>query len=117
MQRRQRDAGGVTLLEGGDARRIVAAEAVAHDGDALAVDLRALEQIVERSGARHLVVEAARHVAHAPHLAHAGPVNAKRVIAAAREFEAAEKDAHLLGVVHAVDHDHGRLGALAGRLH
>ena len=77
----------------------------------------ALEQIVERRGARHLVVEAARHVAHAPHLAHAGAVDAQRVIAAPREFEAAEEDAHLLGVVHAVDHDHGRLGAVAGRLH
>ena len=43
VQRGERDAGGVALLEGGDARGVVAAEAVAHDGDALGVDLRALE--------------------------------------------------------------------------
>ncbi len=68
-------------------------------------------QIIEGRGAGHLVVEAARHVAHAPRLAHAGAVQAERVEAAAGEFEAAEEDAHLLGVVHAVEHDHGRRGA------
>ena len=74
-------------------------------------------QIIERRAARHLVVETARHVAHAARLAHAGAVEAERVIAAPRELEAAEENAHLLGVVHAVDHDHGRRRALHGRLH
>ena len=77
MQRGQRDAGGVALLERGDAGRVVAAEAVAHDGDALGVDVRALGEIIERRRARHLVVVAARHVAHPSHLAHAGTVQCR----------------------------------------
>ena len=83
----------------------------------LAVDVRPLEQIIERRGARHLVVVAARHVAHAPHLAHAGAVEAERVVAAAGELEPAEEDAHLLGIVHAVDHDHGRTRSGLARFH
>ncbi len=83
----------------------------------LAVDLRPRQQIFERRRARHLVVVAARHVAHAAHLAHAGAVEAERVEAAARELEPAEEDAHLLGVVHAVDHDHRRARSRLARFH
>ena len=107
MQRGKRDAGGVAFLEGRDARRVIAAEAVAHDGDALGIDIRALGKEIESGRARHLVVEAARHIAHPARLAHAGTVETERVVAAAGEFEAAEKDAHLLGVVHAIDDDDG----------
>ena len=46
-----------------------------------------------------------------------GPSRQSVLIAAAGEFEAAEEDAHLLGVVHAVEHDHGRRGPVAWRLH
>jgi len=44
---------------------------------------------------------------------HAGAVHAERVEAAAGELQAAEEDAHLLGVVHAVEHHDGGLGACA----
>ena len=46
-----------------------------------------------------------------------GPSRQKRVVSTAGKFEAAEEDAHLLGVIHAVDHDHGRLASRARRLH
>ena len=66
---------------------------------------------------RNLVVVAAVDAAHAQALALAGPVHGERVHAAAGEFEPGEKDAHLLGIVHAVDDDHGRGGARDRRLH
>jgi hypothetical protein len=72
---------------------------------------------IERRGAGHLVVIAARHVAHPPHFAHAGAVHAERVEPPPRELEAAKEDAHLLGVVHAVEHDDGRRRAGGLGLH
>src|SRR5215813_11326853 len=41
MHGAERDRGGVALLEGGNARRVITAEAVAHDRDAFGVNLRA----------------------------------------------------------------------------
>src|SRR5689334_3387931 len=56
VQRRERNPGGIALLERSDARQIISAEAVAHDGDALRIDLGALRQVVEGRAAWHLVV-------------------------------------------------------------
>src|SRR6516165_1781928 len=54
---------GVTFLEGGNARRVIAAEAVAHDRDAFGIDLRAGGDVVVSGGAGDLVVVTAVDVA------------------------------------------------------
>ena len=117
MQRRERDAGGVALLEGGDAARVIATEAVAHDGNALGIDVRALRQPVIGRTARHLVVVAAVDAARPQTLALPRAVERERVHAAPREFEPGKEDAHLLAVVHAVDDHHGRGAARHRSLH
>ena len=46
-----------------------------------------------------------------------GPSRQSVLVAAPREFEAAEEHAHLLRIVHAVEHDDRRLWAVTRRLH
>src|SRR5690606_1066900 len=109
VHRAEGDATGVALLDAGDARGEVAAEAVAHDGDALEIHLRvALLQVVERRGARHLVVRAAGDAVHAQALPLPRAVDREDVHAAARELETGEDDVHLLAVVHAIEDDERR---------
>ena len=118
MQCGQRDACRVALLESGDTGRVIAAEAVTEDGDALGVDVEVLGEMVESRRARHFIVVAARHVTDPSRLAHAGTVQCEGVNAATRKLTAHEKDAHLLGIVHAVyHHDRRRRTAIRGRLH
>ena len=83
----------------------------------LGIHLGAARHVIERGGARNLVIVAAVDAAHAQTFALAGPVHGERMEAPAGEFEPGEKDAHLLGVVHAIDDHHGRGRALNRRLH
>src|SRR5262252_4123804 len=89
--------GGVALLEGGNARRAIAAEAVAHNRDAFGIDLRAGDDVVVSGAAGDLVVVTAMDVAQAQRLGLAGPVDGERVDPALGEIEAGEDHAHLLG--------------------
>src|SRR5215471_8677653 len=63
MHGAERDRRGVAFLEGGNARRVIAAEAVAHDRDAFGIDLRAGDDVVVSGGAGDLVVVTAVDVA------------------------------------------------------
>ena len=118
MHRPERHARGVALLEGGDARRVIAAKAVAHHRDPLWVDVRPRGDIVVGRGTRHLIVVPAVDVAQALGLALAGAVDRERVDAALGEFDAGEDDAHLLAIVHAVEQDDGgRAAGHSWRLH
>src|SRR5262249_16615892 len=56
MHGAERDRGGVAPLEGGNARRVIAAEAVAHHRDAVGIDLRAGGDVVVSGGAGDLVI-------------------------------------------------------------
>src|SRR6185503_3562683 len=92
--------------------------AVTEDDDALGINVRTLGKKVESRGAWYFVIVAARHVADPSRLAHAGAVQCEGVDAATCELPAREKDAHLLGIVHAVqDDDRRRRTAIRGRLH
>ncbi len=108
VHRAKADAGGIALVEGADARRVIAAEAVAHHRDALGIDLRPRGDVVVGRDAGGLVVVACRDIAEPQRLGLAGPVDRERVDAALGEIEPGEDHAHLLGVVHAVEQHHGR---------
>src|SRR5215467_2287432 len=71
----------------------------------------------ESRGARYFVIMAARHVAHSARFARARSVKTECVVAAASEFETAEKHAHLFGIVHSVEHNHGGGRFKSLRLH
>jgi hypothetical protein len=112
------NAGAVALLERDDARCVVAAEAVAHDGNPFRVRLCARRNPVVGCRARHFVVVARADVAQPQRLALARAVDRERMPAARRELEAVEEHAHLLAVVEAVEGDHHRRAPLnARRLH
>jgi hypothetical protein len=91
------------------------AEAVAHDADALRIDLRPRRHVVVGRAARDLVVGAADDLAQPQGLRLAGPVDREGIDAALGEIEPGEDHAHLLGVVHAVEQHHGTLAARSGR--
>src|SRR5215813_7142078 len=90
MHGAERDRGGVALFEGGNAGRVIAAEAVAHDRDAFGVNLRAGGDVVVSRGTGDLVVVTAMDVAAATRPGQAGPVDGERVDAALGEIEAGE---------------------------
>src|SRR5262249_46280917 len=75
MHGAERDRGGVAPLEGGNARRVIAAEAVAHHRDAVGIDLRAGGDVVVSGGAGDLVIVTAVDVAQAQRFGLAGPVD------------------------------------------
>src|SRR6266513_5151152 len=112
VQGTQAHAGGVALFEGGDARRVVAAEAVAHDDDPLGIDIRAARHELVGRGARHFVIVARVDLAKPQRLALPRTVDRERMKSPPRELQAREKDAHLLAVVHAVEEHDGRRTAL-----
>src|ERR1700693_5235824 len=58
VQRAQAHAGGIAALEGGDARRVIAAEAVAHDDHFPRIGVRPLRDELVGGGAGHFVVVA-----------------------------------------------------------
>jgi hypothetical protein len=111
------DSGGIALLERHNAWRMIAAEAVPHDRDALGIDVRAGGGVVIGRGAGHFVVVTTVDVAETQRLGLARPVDGKRVDPALGEVETREDHAHLLGVVHAVEQHDGRTPAAARALH
>src|SRR5258708_34746771 len=118
VQRAQAHAGGVAALEGGDARRVIAAEAVAHDQDFFRIDVRAPRHELVRRRARHFVVVARVDLAQAQRLTLPRPVDRERIDPSPRELQAREEHAPLLAVVHAVEEHHrGRAARGTLRLH
>ena len=112
------NAGGIAMLEGDDARREIAAEAVAHHHDLGRVDVCPRGDVVVSRGAGDFVVGPAVNLAQPQRFALPWPVDRERVDATLRKLEAGEDDAHLLAIVHAVEqHDGRRAAGDAGRLH
>src|SRR5262249_42612819 len=103
--------------EGGNARRVIAAEAVAHHRDAVGIDLRAGGDVVVSGGAGDLVIVTAVDVAQAQRFGLAGPGAGERVDAALGEIQAGADHAHFLGVVHAVEQHDGGAPAAARAAH
>src|SRR5712692_5374734 len=112
VQRAQAHAGGVAALEGGDARCVIAPEAVAHDDYLPRIDIRPVRYELVRRRARHFVIVARVDLAKAQRLALPRPVDHERINPSPRELQAGEEHAHLLAVVHAVEEHHGRRSAL-----
>src|SRR5258708_32925087 len=79
VQGAEAHAGGIAVLEGGDARRVVAAEAVAHDEHFLRIDFRPLRCDLASGCAAHLVVAARVDSPKAPRPALPRPVDRKRI--------------------------------------
>src|SRR5262249_45198525 len=104
-------------FEGGNAGRVIAAEAVAHDRHAFGVNLRAGGDVVVSRGTGDLVVVPAMDVAQPERLGLAGSVDGERVDPALGAIEAGEDHAHSLGVVHAVEEDDGGPPAAARAAH
>ena len=112
------DGGGIAVLEGDDARREIAAEAVAHHRDPGGVDVSARRDVIIGRGAGDLIVGPAVNFAQPQRLALPRPVDGECMDAALGELEAGEDDAHLLAVVHAIEQHHRRRPAGdARRLH
>src|SRR6266568_4716914 len=105
------------LFERRDARRVIAAEAVAHDHDFFRIDVRALRHELVGGRARRLVIVARVDSAKPQRLALPRPVDRERIHPAPRELEAREEHAHLLAVVHAVEEHHRRRAVLDVGLH
>ena len=105
----ERDGAGIALVDAGDARRVIAAEAVAHHHDSLLVGLRQRRHEVERCAARYLVVRPGMDVAQPQRLALPWAIDRQRVDAAPGELEPGEDHAHFLAIIHAVEQHHGRL--------
>src|SRR6266849_56361 len=107
VQRTQAHAGGVAALEGGDARGVIAPEAVAHDDYLPRIDIRPVRYELVRRLARHFVIVARVDLAKAQRLALPRPVDRERINPSPRELQAREEHTHLLAVVHAVEEHHG----------
>src|SRR2546422_5473450 len=69
VQRTQAHAGGVATLEGGDARGVIAPEAVAHDDYLPRIDIRPVRYELVRRCSRHFVIVARVDLAKAQRLA------------------------------------------------
>src|SRR5205814_6676684 len=108
VQRAHGHARGIALLECGDAGSVVAAEAVAHDHYLLRIDLPPRGYVFVGRGAWNFVIVTGMEPAKAQRLALPGPVDGERIPAAHGELQSREQNAHLLAVVHAVEHDHRR---------
>src|SRR5690606_15265692 len=101
------ETAGEALLEGGGARRIVAAKADRHDADALRIDLGARGEIFVRGARVALGVVTQVEAAEAHALAVARAIDDQARDAARRQVRNALEVLDLLGDVEAVEEHHG----------